>query len=169
MRTFFHSASSFNVHSDPGSVVPAVPRFSSGFIGDAGGGYAEVSDDDVIAAALRILSGRVVRSNPLKNPRAIREYLAVRFAGLEYEVFACVYLNNQRCIIAFEELFRGTIDGTSVHRKRVVWAACSPRVKRAMMAPCSDEYLVVLAARRRRDDDRTIEHRGAGARQGNVA
>lgn len=25
-----------------------------------------------------------------------------------------------------------------------------------MMAPCSDEYLVVLAERRRRDDDRTI-------------
>ena len=56
MSAFKRSARHFNVRSHTGSVVPAAPCFSSGFVADAGGSRAEVSDDAVIAAALRILS-----------------------------------------------------------------------------------------------------------------
>ena len=38
-------------------------------------------------------------------------------------VFACLYLDNRHRVIAFEELFHGTIDGTSVHPREVVRAA----------------------------------------------
>ena len=39
------------------------------------------------------------------------------------EVFACLYLDNRHRVLHFEELFRGTIDGASVHPREVVKAA----------------------------------------------
>src|SRR5882757_4345725 len=103
MRSSTRSARKFNVRLDRGSIAPQDPRFSSGFVSDVGGVSAEVNDDEVIAAALRILSDRVVRSNALSSPRAVREYLAVRFAGLEHEVFSCLYLDNRHRVLACEE------------------------------------------------------------------
>lgn len=56
----------------------------------------------------------------LANPRATREFLRMRLRDLPYEVFAVVYLDNRHRVVGFEELFRGTIDGASVHPREVV-------------------------------------------------
>ena len=56
----------------------------------------------------------------LANPRATREFLRMRMRDLPHEVFAIVYLDNRHRVIGFEELFRGTIDGSSVHPREVV-------------------------------------------------
>jgi len=37
-----------------------------------------------------------------------------------FEVFCCLYLDNRHRLIAFEELFRGTIDGAAVYPREVV-------------------------------------------------
>jgi DNA repair protein RadC len=37
-----------------------------------------------------------------------------------YEVFACLFLDTRHRVIAYEELFNGTIDGSSVHPREVV-------------------------------------------------
>ncbi|HEY6642880.1 MAG TPA: DNA repair protein RadC [Povalibacter sp.] len=84
------------------------------------GSQSPVDDEAVIAAALRILAERLVRATALTNPRVTREYLMMRFANLEHEVFACIYLDNRSRVIACEDLFRGTIDGSSVHPREVV-------------------------------------------------
>ena len=39
---------------------------------------------------------------------------------LPHEVFAVLFLDNRHRVIAFEEMFRGTIDGASVHPREVV-------------------------------------------------
>jgi DNA repair protein RadC len=39
---------------------------------------------------------------------------------LEHEVFCCLYLDKRHRLIHFEELFRGTIDGASVHPREIV-------------------------------------------------
>ena len=120
MRTSTRSFRRFNVRLPSGSVVPEAPRYSTGLFAECNGTYSLASDNQVIDAALRILSQRLVRGSVLSNPRCTREYLAMRFAGLEHEVFSCVYLNNRHRAIACEELFRGTIDGASVHPREVV-------------------------------------------------
>ncbi|HEY6644133.1 MAG TPA: DNA repair protein RadC [Povalibacter sp.] len=114
------SARCFNVRSHSGALRVAEPRFSAGFTRGVGECQVEVSDDDVVAAALRILSARIVHSSALSNPRVTREYLAVRFGGIEHEVFACLYLDNRNRVTACQELFRGTIDGASIHLREVV-------------------------------------------------
>jgi DNA repair protein RadC len=56
----------------------------------------------------------------LQNPRAVRDYLAVHYAGHEREAFGCLFLDNRHRLIAVEEMFLGTIDGASVHPREVV-------------------------------------------------
>ncbi len=63
------------------------------------------------------------RGKPLSDPTATRKYLRARLRDMPYEVFACLYLDNRHRVIAFEELFRGTIDGASVHPREVVRSA----------------------------------------------
>lgn len=56
----------------------------------------------------------------LQDRRATRDFLRMRLRDLPYEVFCCVYLDTHHRVIGFVELFRGTVDGTSVHPREVV-------------------------------------------------
>jgi DNA repair protein RadC len=79
-----------------------------------------------IAAALelarRSLAEELTERPALGNPRESGDYLSARLRHLPYEVFACLYLDNRHRVLAFEELFRGTVDGASVHPREVVRA-----------------------------------------------
>jgi DNA repair protein RadC len=46
--------------------------------------------------------------------------MQARLRDYPYEVFAVLFLDNRHRVLAFEELFRGTIDGASVHPREVV-------------------------------------------------
>lgn len=70
----------------------------------------------------------------LANPRATREFLRVRLRDLPHEVFCCVFLDNRHRVIAFEELFRGTIDGASVHPREVVKQALARNAAAVILA-----------------------------------
>ncbi len=73
--------------------------------------------------ALKVLAHRPRKGEPLTSPEASRAYLRLKIGERKFEVFACVFLDNRHRIIAFEELFRGTIDGASVHPRVVVQRA----------------------------------------------
>ena len=47
----------------------------------------------------------------------------MRLAPQPYEIFSVIWLDNRHRVLAFDELFRGTIDGASVHPREVVRAA----------------------------------------------
>jgi DNA repair protein RadC len=62
-----------------------------------------------------------LRAGPsLSTPRATQDFLFSRIRDLEHEVFCCLYLDNRHRLIHFAELFRGTIDGASVHPREIV-------------------------------------------------
>ena len=56
----------------------------------------------------------------LSSPRATRDFLVAKLRDLEHEVFCCLYLDKRHRLMHFEELFRGTIDGASVHPREIV-------------------------------------------------
>jgi DNA repair protein RadC len=67
-----------------------------------------------------------LRAGPsLASPRATRDYLMTQLRDLEHEVFCCLYLDNRHRLIQYEEMFRGTIDGASVHPREIVKQALS--------------------------------------------
>jgi DNA repair protein RadC len=62
-----------------------------------------------------------LRSGPaLDSPQATRDFLVTRLRDTPHELFCCLHLDNRHRLIAFEELFRGTIDGASVYPREVV-------------------------------------------------
>jgi len=70
--------------------------------------------------ARRHLEENLRRGPALSSPEAVRRFLRARLRDLPHEVFCCLYLDNRNRVIGFEELFRGTIDGASVHPREVV-------------------------------------------------
>ena len=56
----------------------------------------------------------------LASPRATCDFLSAKLRDLEHEVFCCLYLDKRHRLIEYEELFRGTIDGASVHPREIV-------------------------------------------------
>ncbi len=68
----------------------------------------------------RYLKSSIEREDALKSPEDTRNFLALRLGAYPYEVFACLFLDNQNRVITFKELFRGTINGATVHPREVV-------------------------------------------------
>ena len=68
----------------------------------------------------RYLEAELRSGDTLTDPAASARYLKSRLTAYPYEVFACLFLDNRHRVLAFEELFRGTIDGASVHPREVV-------------------------------------------------
>lgn len=81
------------------------------------------SEDATIRAALAILEARVKRETILASSNGTKNYLIMRAAGLQSEVFSVMFLDNMHGLIAVEDMFTGTIDGAAVYPREVVKAA----------------------------------------------
>ena len=68
----------------------------------------------------RYLYATLERDGPLENPDAASSYLVARMKAYRREVFACLYLDTRHRVIAFRELFFGSIDSATVHPREVV-------------------------------------------------
>ncbi|TXH66952.1 MAG: JAB domain-containing protein [Lysobacteraceae bacterium] len=68
----------------------------------------------------RYLAAGLERGEALTDPQSAGRYFAQRLRGLPHEVFAALFLDTRHRAIAFEELFRGTVDGAEVHPREVV-------------------------------------------------
>ncbi|MBX3703787.1 MAG: DNA repair protein RadC [Steroidobacteraceae bacterium] len=70
----------------------------------------------------------------LGSPRAARDYLVARLRDLEHEVFCCLFLDSRHRLTRCEELFRGTVDGASVHPREVVKQALAHNATAVILA-----------------------------------
>jgi DNA repair protein RadC len=93
------------------SALDAVPGLGSGKI---------VQLHAVLELGRRYLATTLPSGETLTDPASTARYLTARLRAYPYEVFACLFLDNRHRVIGFEELFRGTIDGASVHPREVV-------------------------------------------------
>lgn len=101
---------------------------------DPDGTHRPATGDEILAAARRVLARRVRRGTALDSPRVTRDYLATRLGALEHEVFCCLYLDTRHRLIECVELFRGTIDGASVHPREVVKEALARNAAAVIIA-----------------------------------
>jgi DNA repair protein RadC len=82
-----------------------------------------MTQDQAIRRALRILERRMRTGEALSSPAAVRDFLRLKLARLEHEVFFAIFLDAQNRVIAAEEMFRGTLTQTSVYPREVVKTA----------------------------------------------
>ena len=83
--------------------------------------YTATADDDaIIAQACAIIDKRFATGETLTDPSAAGAYFKVKIGGSRREVFAVLFLDTRHRMLAFEEMFYGTIDGAEVHPREVV-------------------------------------------------
>lgn len=83
--------------------------------------FREADSHDVIRQAQALISRSFRPGAPLlSRPEQVREFLRLRLGSLDHEVFCCFYLDSRRRLIAFEELFRGTVNCAHVHPRDVL-------------------------------------------------
>ena len=68
----------------------------------------------------RYIGEQIGQRDVLSSPQATRAFLKTQPYRHPHEVFACLFLDNRHRVVRYEELFRGTIDGASVHPREVV-------------------------------------------------
>ncbi|MEL4381900.1 RadC family protein [Shewanella algae] len=76
----------------------------------------------ILETAANVVAERFVREGTFSNPQSTKEFLSFKLNQHEREVFAVMLLDSQHQLIAFRELFFGTIDCASVYPREVVKA-----------------------------------------------
>ena len=100
------------------------PRAKHDFeIREQGGCYRSATEDEIIETALSIINTRFKKGTMITEPKHTHDFLKLELAHEEHELFAVMWMDNRHQVIAFEALFRGTIDAASVYPREVVKSA----------------------------------------------
>lgn len=86
---------------------------------DTQGNYVMASDSQILAEAERAIDFRYPTGTVFESPRASGEFFRAKLAGRERECFAVAFLNNQHQLLAYGELFNGTISAVEVHPREI--------------------------------------------------
>ena len=87
---------------------------------DVAGEYRSAEPAEVLQAALRVLAGQLRGTEMLSSPQVVRDFLRIKLGTLEHEVFAVIHLDVQHRVIEYVEMFRGTMNQTSVYPREIV-------------------------------------------------
>ena len=99
--------------------------------------FREATAEAVLHRANALMAQRFRPGAPVLTARnRTREFLSLKLGALEHEVFAALFLDNRHRLIEYVELFRGTIDGASVHPREVVKEGLSRNAAAVIFAHC---------------------------------
>ena len=105
--------------------------------GETAGTYlieSPVTEYDILLMAKQLASLRLRRGRQLTAPRDVFNHLQALLEGYEYEVFALLMLDCKHRVIAFHELFRGTLDSANVYPREVVKAVLNANAAAVILA-----------------------------------
>ena len=88
----------------------------------------------VLEMANRHLAESISRTDCLTSPADTLTYLRSQLRDQPHEIFACLMLDNRNRVIAFREIFRGTIDAASVYPREVVKQALADNAACVILA-----------------------------------
>jgi DNA repair protein RadC len=120
---------------DYGSLRGILDADAEDFCSAKGLGMAKFAQlQAALEIAARHLAENLAQRDCLTRPAQTMTYLRARLRDYDYEVFACLMLDNRNRVIAFRELFRGTIDGASVYPREVVKQALADNAAAVILA-----------------------------------
>lgn len=90
-------------------------------------------DDAIIERALAILDKRVKRQS-MTDPKLAGAFFTAKLSQRPREVFAACFLDTRHGLIAYEELFEGTIDGCEVHPRVIAQRALEHNAHSVLLA-----------------------------------
>jgi DNA repair protein RadC len=82
----------------------------------------------------RYLRERLRPGVTIGSPADSREFLLATLRDRPHEVFCCLFMDNRHRVLAFDELFRGTIDAAAVYPREIVKQALSRNAAAVILA-----------------------------------
>ena len=82
----------------------------------------------------RYLEAKLSPGKRIGSPKDSQNFLLARLRDRPHEVFCCLFLDNRHRVLAFDELFRGTIDNTTVYPREVVKQALQRNAAAVILA-----------------------------------
>ncbi len=82
----------------------------------------------------RYLEEKLSPGKHIASPTDSTQFLLARLRDRPHEVFCCLFLDNRHRVLAFDELFRGTIDNTTVYPREVVKQALQRNAAAVILA-----------------------------------
>lgn len=95
------------------------------------------TDDEraCLMAAAAILESKFKGNQvSVTSPAQAGQIARLRMAGLEYECFGVFFLDAQHCLIAYEEMFRGSLAEVRVYPREVVKSALKHNCRAVLLA-----------------------------------
>ena len=86
-----------------------------------------------LALAQELLVEELSAGSVFDSPTVVADFLKLHFAGQPHESFAVMYLDARNALLAFEDVFRGTLTQTSVYPREIL--------KRALHHNCASVIL----------------------------
>lgn len=90
---------------------------------DVWGQFKEATPEMTLDAAAHYLESCVNKNPSYSSPSEIKALLRQKLGTLSVEIFGVIWLDTQNRVIKIEEIFRGTINQTSVYPREVVKGA----------------------------------------------
>jgi len=104
--------------------------------GEESGTYvmeSPVTEADILQMAQQLAMSRLSKGWALTEPKQVFSHLQTLLQYHEYEVFALLLLDSKHRVIAFREIFRGTLDAASVYPREVVKIALEHNAAAAIL------------------------------------
>lgn len=90
------------------------------FIHDQDGSYRPAPKELVLTEASRLSSYQLRRGAKILSAEIAKSVIGYKLRGMQQEVFACLFLDSQHRVLAFKEMFIGSINHAIVHPREVV-------------------------------------------------
>lgn len=90
------------------------------YVREVAGDYRVARPREILDGARQCVGRWFRKGRPIKRPVDAADLFTGKLAGLEAERFAVLFLTRKHRVIAYEELFFGTVDSTAVHPREVV-------------------------------------------------
>lgn len=92
-----------------------------------------VTSEEILETARFILNRRFLETTAMINTEVAKDFLIAELSQLGYEVFCVTFLDVSLKVIAFEQLFRGTVDHATIYPREVVRRALELNAARVLL------------------------------------
>lgn len=112
----------------------APPLITGLLMEDGKGGYTPATTERILAVARTVANQRLAKGEALDSPKLVRECLPALLGAYSEERFGVLFLDSQNKLIAYEEMFRGTLGSTTVHPREIAKAALDHHAASVILA-----------------------------------
>lgn len=90
------------------------------YIQDQSGAYQPASKEAIFTEAKRLSNSELRRGALIRSSSNAKVAIAAKLSAYECEIFACLFLDSTHRVLAWIEMFRGSVNTATVHPREVV-------------------------------------------------